>query len=330
MENVRAFPDQRIALDREHLSIWLAITLALVASGIITYSTGGTHRAFPHLFYIPVIISAYYFKVPGAITTGMIAGLICGPLMPLNTDTNEMQSVANWLMRTGFFMAVGTVAGTGFQVMGTRLRRQERLQEEAVLGFVRTIDAKSPFTAAHSQRVAAFAAAIGEELGLSASEVRDLYWAGLLHDVGKLWVDDHVLNKRGPLNKVEWESIRQHPVRSADFIGEISEFRKYHDAARHHHERYDGNGYPDGIAGTEIPFAARILAVADAFEAMTAERPYRPPLTFAEALDEIEHHAGTQFDPEVARAFVRVIRSRPLLNSTAVRWDDGRSNSMAG
>lgn len=287
------------------------IGVGLLAAWLITYATGGTHRAFPHTFYVPVIYASFRFGVAGGVLTGALAMFVCGPILPLNTTEQIQQTTANWASRGFFFIAIGGLAGQGFRTLRGRLARSERLHEDAVRAFVKTIDAKSPYTARHSERVADLAVAIAVEMGLDRERLKAIRWASLLHDVGKLWIPDSVINKPGKLNADEWELIREHPIRSAEFLNEIEEFQEYASAARSHHERYDGFGYPDGLAGEAIPYDGRILAVADAFEAMTSDRPYRPGLSFSEAIAELESHCGTQFDPDVARACVRAIQSRP-------------------
>ena len=287
------------------------IALGLGAAWLITYATGGTHRAFPHAFYVPVIYAAYRFGVPGGALTGALAMFVCGPILPLNTTEGIEQPVNNWISRGMFFIVIGGLAGQGFTTLRNHIVRSEKLHEDAVRGFIMMIDAKSPYTARHSERVAELAVAIGREMKLSSYELKTLHWSALLHDVGKLWIPDSILNKPEQLTEEEWILIRQHPLRSAEFISGVEEFRCYVDAARSHHERFDGGGYPDGLSGENIPLHGRILGVADSFEAMTSDRSYRPGLTFRESIGELRAHSGTQFDPEVVAACLRVIETRP-------------------
>jgi putative nucleotidyltransferase with HDIG domain len=157
----------------------------------------------------------------------------------------------------------------------------------------------------HARAVAALAAAVAEQLGLVDDDVRVVHMAALLHDVGKVAVDDRLLEKPGPLTDDEWSAVRCHPevgerlAREALALPEESVI-----AIRHHHERFDGRGYPDGLAGQEIPLAARIVAVADAYDAMTSDRPYRRALSSLQARDELARCAGTHFCPDVVAAFL--------------------------
>jgi len=171
--------------------------------------------------------------------------------------------------------------------------------------FSAALEARDPYLRGHSARVTGFAEALARMLGWKPRELETLRLGGSLHDVGKIAVNASVLRKPGPLTDDELAQIRRHPVAGAHLIEGVVELRKALPYVLHHHERWDGRGYPDGKAGEEIPLEARVLGVADAFDAMTSARPYRPALTVEAALGEIERCGGTQFDPELARAFVR-------------------------
>lgn len=168
------------------------------------------------------------------------------------------------------------------------------------------IDAKDHCTHSHSEEVAVMSQTIGLQMGLSAKQADILHVAGHLHDIGKVGIQDSILKKRGPLTRSEFEIIKKHPVIGADIMAPIAPFAGKHGIVRmirHHHERFDGKGYPDGLAGYDIPLGARIIAVADSLSAMLQDRPYRKAMTYDEALDEIVDCCGTQFDPKVVNAF---------------------------
>jgi HD-GYP domain-containing protein (c-di-GMP phosphodiesterase class II) len=148
---------------------------------------------------------------------------------------------------------------------------------------------------------------IGAELGLSEEQLNTLELAVYVHDLGKIGIPDEVLSKPGKLTDDEWVDILRHPSLSAGFLAGIEELAEVASIVRHHHERVDGSGYPDGFKGEAIPFLSRILSVADAFEAMTSPRPYRKAISWEEALAELRNNAGTQFDPEVVEAAARVV-----------------------
>ncbi len=196
---------------------------------------------------------------------------------------------------------------------------------DALRALVKTLEAKDPYTKEHSERVTEIALLIGREMGLSSEELESLKVAGHLHDIGKVGIKDYILLKPGRLTPEEYEIIKQHPLIGAEIVGHIGLLKQEVAIIKHHHERWDGRGYPDGLAGEEIPLLARVLAVADAFDAMTSVRPYRPPLPRETALQEILRHAGTQFDPLVAEAFARVWQEESFLNGE----DHGRSVSQS-
>ena len=170
----------------------------------------------------------------------------------------------------------------------------------------RAIEARDPYTRGHSARVTELALAIARRLGWSEERLASLRVGGPLHDIGKLGVSNAVLRKEGRLDEQEFAQIREHPKIGARILVRVAAFREALPYVLYHHERWDGNGYPTGKAGEEIPVEARVLAVADAFDAMTSDRPYRRALTRGEALAEVERCAGTQFDPKIANVFLEV------------------------
>ena len=168
------------------------------------------------------------------------------------------------------------------------------------------VDARDPFTGNHSRRVMEISSDIGQVMRLGEAEMEALEWGGLLHDVGKIGVPDHVLLKADKLTKDERTIMNSHPVLGAQIIAPVTKLAPELPIIRHHHEWFNGSGYPDRLIGEEIPKLARVLHVADAFEAMTAARPYRMvPLTAEMALGELRKFAGIQFDPQVVDAFVK-------------------------
>lgn len=192
---------------------------------------------------------------------------------------------------------------------------------ETIQSLAAALDAKDPYTHGHSQRVADLSLKIARELGLSAPELEAVHYAGILHDIGKIGVDDGVLNKPGKLTEEDWTKIRSHPIIGADIVKNVRFLRGVDAIIRHHHESFDGSGYPDGLKGEEIPLGARILCVADAFDAMTTERVYRTAFSMEQAVAELQSKAGQQFDPRVVAAFVdRVV---PQLQISEEPGNDG-------
>ncbi|MDX6491732.1 MAG: hypothetical protein QOD43_1977 [Gaiellaceae bacterium] len=170
----------------------------------------------------------------------------------------------------------------------------------------RAIEARDPYTRGHSTRVTELAEAVAQRLGWSEERIASLRVGGPLHDIGKLAVSDEVLCKEGRLDDDELAQIREHPKIGAKLLLRVTSLREAIPYVLYHHERWDGTGYPSGKAGEEIPVEARVLAIADAFDAMTSDRPYRSALSREEALAEVERCAGTQFDPKIARVFLEV------------------------
>lgn len=170
------------------------------------------------------------------------------------------------------------------------------------------VDAKDSYTAGHSTRVAYYSRLVGKKLGMSEEDLQTLYEGALFHDIGKIGIPDSVLKKAGPLSPDEYDDIKNHPSIGAHILMPAKIFDNLIPIVKHHHERYDGKGYPEKLAGEEIPYMARIVAVADSFDAMTSDRSYRPRYTLIKALDEIEKGKGEQFDPEIADAFLIVMK----------------------
>lgn len=199
-----------------------------------------------------------------------------------------------------------------FQAERARRAELERAYLETVRALAGAIEARDPYTGGHVDRVASYAVALGRELGLDEASLRALEVGALLHDIGKIAIPDAVLRKRGPLSGEEWACMRQHPVLGASMVRAWAALQPALPAVLHHHERFDGHGYPSGLAGLEIPAVARIVAVVDAFDAMLTNRPYRAGLPLQAALHELERCAGTQFDPTYVQVFTRMIGSRRL------------------
>ncbi|MEX2425221.1 MAG: HD-GYP domain-containing protein, partial [Thermomicrobiaceae bacterium] len=186
------------------------------------------------------------------------------------------------------------------------------------------VDAKDPTTLEHSRNVAQYCRTIAELAGLNSAEVERIELAGLLHDIGKLSVPDHILSKPGPLTDAERTLINTHPDRGANILNQHPVLVTLVPLVRHHHERADGNGYPDGLAGEAIPPGASIISVAEAFDTMISQRTYQRTKTVDDAIDELVRHAGTQFDSRLVELFVSKLREQPemLLAAQSNQNDD--------
>jgi len=180
-----------------------------------------------------------------------------------------------------------------------------------IRSLVLAMEAKDPYTKGHSERVTEYAFIIASNMGLSGQQIQMIKYCGLLHDLGKIAIPDHILNKKGPLSSIERKRIQRHPVEGADVLSPLAFLQQGVSLVKYHHERFDGSGYPDGLKGEKIPLAARILACADAYDAMTSDRPYRSRLTKELAMEELKNNAGTQFDPDVANIFLKSLEIGP-------------------
>jgi len=192
--------------------------------------------------------------------------------------------------------------------LDTSYRELKALFDGLVFAFVNALDAKSRWTRGHSERVTAYALSIAKEMGLTESELETLKTASILHDIGKIGTYDAVLDKPGRLTEEEFALVKKHPGKGAEILKHIKQLEEAIPVIRHHHERIDGSGYPDRLKSEEIPLLARIICVADAYDSMTADRPYRSAPGKEFAVGELKRCSGTQFDPEVVAAFVGLLQ----------------------
>ena len=185
----------------------------------------------------------------------------------------------------------------------------EQAYMESIQTVRYTVEAKDTYTRGHSDRVSEYSVLIGKKLGLSEEDIKRLRVGGLFHDVGKIGVPDNILQKNGKLSDDEYSEIKNHPTIGAHILSTASIFQDILPIVKHHHERYDGRGYPEMLKGEEIPYLARITAIADTFDAMTSKRVYRDSLPLETVIEEFKRCRGTQFDPEIADLFVDILEN---------------------
>lgn len=259
-------------------------------------------------------------------TSGFVTrSMMCVPLLYKDEAIGALQFINKRHGRLfgpgdlGLAQALASQAAVAIQ--NSRLYEERRTMLLSLIrSLTATLDARDPYTAGHSERVTRYSLMIAEELGMPEEFREALEWGGLLHDIGKIGIRDNILLKQERLTLEEVGKLKEHPAIGANIIDMMEPKHLLHDAkmvARHHQEKWDGSGYPDGLKGEEIPPAARMVAIADAFDAMTTDRPYSKGRPFEVALAEIERCAGTHFDPVFAHAFVRAMRRHLERNGAA-------------
>jgi hypothetical protein len=301
--------------------------LAALAGGIVFSLAGGEPGSLdvPEGL-LPLAVLAVTYSVLNtalvALVTGVSAGTSVWELVrewapgDVATDLAEAGlggALAFFALRDPWaIVLLGPLAFAAYQAHA-RLAQLRRETAQALETFANVVDERDPHTFRHSERVSQYVGELGEALGLPTLEVARLRWAGRVHDLGKIAVDTSVLLKPSALSPSEFEDMRRHPRLSARMLRRFRFAREEARAVEYHHERFDGRGYY-GIAGHELPLAAHFLTVADSFDAMTSDRPYRKGMSLERALDEIERGRGTQFHPAVARAFVALKRGEDALS----------------
>jgi len=185
--------------------------------------------------------------------------------------------------------------------------KMRKVYLDTIRALAAAIDAKDPYTKGHSERVSEMSVVLAQELNLSDNDIENIEYTALLHDIGKIGIDDSILGKKGSLTDQEFDKIKEHTIMGANIIQPVDFLKNSYRAIYHHHERYNGKGYPDGIKSEDIPILARIIAVADAYDAMSSDRPYRKKLSKDKILKELKDQSGKQFDPEIVKALISVL-----------------------
>src|SRR5947199_2256831 len=290
----------------------------LVAS-MSTWASGGYPSPVAALCFLVITVSALRFGAVGSVLCAIVVALLyltAGAVAPLQ-DGTYLTTVANEriviLQRMFLFLVVAVLgsvmarAVSAHQELVTRRDVEAKLLTEVNMALANAIEAKDSYTRGHSERLAKLAGACAERMGLSRDEAAAVRLGAILHDVGKIGIPDRILRQSMALTEDEMAWMRRHPQIGADIIGPVEGLHHVAPLIRHHHEKWDGTGYPKGLKAEEIPLGSRIISVADAFEAMVADRIYRPSLGLSKTLEEIKGGRGSHFDPRVVDAFLDMI-----------------------
>ena len=277
-----------------------------------------------YLFYLPSS-SENAMEVPIEPHEGVVPGIIIYTPIGENIDGSvlEIEYQFHRLLKSDPIFRVSVIALgvwlvallifviTLFQYIKYKKQHDHdnEIIKESIETFTGFIDAKDPYTNGHSNRVAQYTRLIAEEMGFEGEELNRIYYVALLHDCGKIGVPDNILGKPGRLTDEEFQVIKSHTTHGSEILSHFKSLPNVNEGARYHHERYDGKGYPEGLSGEDIPLIARMICVADSYDAMNSNRVYRKKLTRDDIVNEIEKNRGTQFDPKIADVFLKIIKS---------------------
>lgn len=269
----------------------------------------GLHITLRHLYYIPIIFGAYIVGVPGGIIFALVSSFgsfyhtsMMGQIDPLDSS-----------LQVFIFFSIGLLIGFLSDSERNKTITLEKSRLSFLVALSNVLDKRDTYTEGHSIRVAEIAKKIGLKLRLKRKEIEALYQAGLLHDIGKIGIPDSILKKDSALTIEERNIIREHCIIGELVLKDVEVLNDLIPAIKHHHERYDGLGYPSEIAHDAIPLFARILCVADSFDAMTSQRSYNKSKSHSDALIELEKCSGSQFDPKIVSHF-KTIMNKGLLD----------------
>lgn len=296
-------------------------------SGMVYIYTGGMVGKQNFInFIIPAALCALTYCIINSILVTTVISLDSGMSMGQIYRINIKEVLPSYLAEAplGFIMAIIYVevgilgillfffplllARRSFELY-TRMRK---MYLDTIRTLAATIDAKDPYTHGHSERVSQMALQLAKRLGFAESEIEYLEYAAILHDIGKIGIEDRILGKKDKLTDAEYEKVKEHPVIGANIMESIEFLKRCSQTVLHHHERFDGRGYPYGIKGEEIPKPARLLAIIDAYDAMNSDRPYRKKLSVEDILKELEQEAGKQFDPIMVEAFISLLKEKRI------------------
>ena len=288
---------------RAYLIATIASVAGIPAYYLISPITGHGEWVFA---LIVIAISSQWGTRPG-LTAALLGAVEYGFIRHYQTGT-----ITDAFILAGLFVVSTVIIGTlvkhreaALVIRAHMADELEKTYDATIVALTQALDARDHDTEGHSERVTILALKIGKEMGMDETALNSMRLGALLHDVGKIGIPDAILHKPGPLDEREWVLMRQHPQIGYDILRGIKFLAPALDIVLYHHEQYDGSGYPAGLEGETIPFAARIFSVADVYDALTSNRPYRPAFTHEDTMNEIRKNIGRQFDPAVVAAFER-------------------------
>lgn len=288
---------------------WL-VALDVAAVAWLAWSSGGADSVYVPLMYMVIGVSGLRTYRHSGILVGLgaLAAMWAVTIFAPHHVTPAMLRTVR-ATDAVVFVTFGAMADVMADAFIYQQRRESSLLNHMVESLAAAVDSKDTYTYGHSRRVQKYALLIGGELGLSPQELSTLRFGALLHDIGKIHIPEQILHKPGRLTESEWAVVKEHPAAGAYILSRAAELTEVARAVAHHHERWDGGGYPAGLRGEDIPLLSRIILVADAFDAMTSGRVYHASRTAAEALEELHRGSGSQFDPAVVRAVDALVRA---------------------
>ncbi|GAB4371169.1 MAG: hypothetical protein Kow00128_18860 [Deltaproteobacteria bacterium] len=266
----------------------------------------GVHELVRKLYFFPILLSASWFGARGASAATAVATVACIGLFG-GTWPGELGAQAGRVGEAGVFWLVGALSTSFFEQQRRNFREVEAANENTLIALASALDMREHDTGVHSLRVADYTVRLARQMGIRDPAQLETLWKGaLLHDVGKIGIPDRVLLKPGPLTEEEWAVMRRHPEIGRSMLRKIPFLREASEIVYCHHERFDGSGYPRGLAGEAIPLGARIFAAVDVYDALTTERVYHGAASHDEGIAELRRGRGKKFDPAVVSAFERV------------------------
>ena len=291
-----------------------------------TLFTGNTVLCFTYIFPIILLLILYYDPTL-IIVTGLFSTVLNITAIFIKTynkidksggkDMEIQLAIIILCFAAAYIVSKFYKRNTDLNLQNTQtiinqIEQINKMSLQTVTTIANIIDARDNYTKGHSTRVADYTALLAYKLGMNKNEIEDIHSIALLHDIGKLGIPDSILNKPGKLTNEEYQVMKNHTVIGGNILKDMSMLKDIDLGAKYHHERYDGKGYPDGLKGEQIPYIARIISVADAFDAMTSDRVYRKHLDSIIVINELEKGKSTQFDPVIADAMLSLIKSEKI------------------